>query len=270
MTSGDPSTPYDIPSTSYSIQADNLATTPPPYTSVSFAVSPTEWNYEPTDFQESPSIPSVSSSFASGNLNSYVQDHYDTDFQLPSPGSSLSYIPDITALHSQQTPHNDDLNTENETILIAQEVKIPKKRVTFNKQVRVRVIPRIYETEDKPLKSVHGEKTSLLDPSKRLFKFTMVLFLCFLTFGSSFCYDIPAALQTSLMWRFTINEDSGTVCFGWNRMCVLCSFSSVQSYCCIFGYVGRLQNIIHKRWRGENGNGREENSPQIQKKSNYS
>uniref|UniRef100_A0A3B3Y1W3 Uncharacterized protein n=1 Tax=Poecilia mexicana TaxID=48701 RepID=A0A3B3Y1W3_9TELE len=43
---------------------------------------------------------------------------------------------------------------------------------------------------------------AICDPSHVLHRVVVLIFMCFLGFGSYFCYDNPAALQTQVIQRF--------------------------------------------------------------------
>eukprot|EP01113_Clastostelium_recurvatum_P031082 TRINITY_DN3848_c0_g1_i2.p1 TRINITY_DN3848_c0_g1~~TRINITY_DN3848_c0_g1_i2.p1 ORF type:complete len:745 (+),score=158.27 TRINITY_DN3848_c0_g1_i2:30-2264(+) len=87
----------------------------------------------------------------------------------------------------------------------------PRKRVRFNKSVRVRVVPRWYDARETSKSLQQGPKepsflSTLMDPHQRSFKNIMLLFICLQTAGYAFVYDIPAIIQNRLMDIFQIHE----------------------------------------------------------------
>uniref|UniRef100_A0A3Q1JZF7 Lysosomal dipeptide transporter MFSD1 n=1 Tax=Anabas testudineus TaxID=64144 RepID=A0A3Q1JZF7_ANATE len=86
--------------------------------------------------------------------------------------------------------------------------------------------------EDEPLP---GGKTSrgpgrplpaICDPNHLLHRVVVLLFMCFLGFGSYFCYDNPAALQTQVLQDLNLNTASFMQLYAWYSWpnVILCFF----------------------------------------------
>ncbi|XP_069562388.1 lysosomal dipeptide transporter MFSD1 isoform X2 [Brachyistius frenatus] len=67
---------------------------------------------------------------------------------------------------------------------------------------------------------------AICDPSHLLHRVVILVFMCFLGFGSYFCYDNPAALQTQLIQDLKLNTETFMQLYAWYSWpnVVLCFF----------------------------------------------
>uniref|UniRef100_A0A672MFS1 Lysosomal dipeptide transporter MFSD1 n=1 Tax=Sinocyclocheilus grahami TaxID=75366 RepID=A0A672MFS1_SINGR len=64
-------------------------------------------------------------------------------------------------------------------------------------------------------RSVSRHLSPLCDPTHLLHRILVLLFMCFLGFGSYFCYDNPAALQTQFIQDMSLNTASFMLLYAW-------------------------------------------------------
>ncbi|CDQ98763.1 unnamed protein product [Oncorhynchus mykiss] len=57
--------------------------------------------------------------------------------------------------------------------------------------------------------------SALCDPRQLLHRIFVLLFMCFLGFGSYFCYDNPAALQTQVIQDMKLNTSMFMQLYAW-------------------------------------------------------
>ncbi|KAF3692695.1 Major facilitator superfamily domain-containing protein 1 [Channa argus] len=78
------------------------------------------------------------------------------------------------------------------------------------------------QTPDKPSRPM----LAICDPSHLLHRVVVLVFMCFLGFGSYFCYDNPAALQTQVIQDLNLNTASFMQLYAWYSWpnVVLCFF----------------------------------------------
>lgn len=71
-----------------------------------------------------------------------------------------------------------------------------------------------------------GALPALCDPSRLAHRLVVLLLMCFLGFGSYFCYDNPAALQTQVKRDMQVNTTKFMLLYAWYSWpnVVLCFF----------------------------------------------
>uniref|UniRef100_A0A671LLF9 Lysosomal dipeptide transporter MFSD1 n=1 Tax=Sinocyclocheilus anshuiensis TaxID=1608454 RepID=A0A671LLF9_9TELE len=69
--------------------------------------------------------------------------------------------------------------------------------------------------EDEEDEGVSRHLSPLCDPTHLLHRILVLLFMCFLGFGSYFCYDNPAALQTQVIQDMSLNTASFMQLYAW-------------------------------------------------------
>jgi len=63
--------------------------------------------------------------------------------------------------------------------------------------------------------AVPGALPALCDPSRLAHRLLVLLLMCFLGFGSYFCYDNPAALQTQVKRDMQVNTTKFMLLYAW-------------------------------------------------------
>ncbi|KTG46458.1 hypothetical protein cypCar_00012710 [Cyprinus carpio] len=69
--------------------------------------------------------------------------------------------------------------------------------------------------DDEDDEDVSRHLSPLCDPTHLLHRILVLLFMCFLGFGSYFCYDNPAALQTQVIQDMSLNTASFMQLYSW-------------------------------------------------------
>uniref|UniRef100_A0A673G7N0 Lysosomal dipeptide transporter MFSD1 n=1 Tax=Sinocyclocheilus rhinocerous TaxID=307959 RepID=A0A673G7N0_9TELE len=69
--------------------------------------------------------------------------------------------------------------------------------------------------EDEDDEGVSRHLSPLCDPTHLLHRILVLVFMCFLGFGSYFCYDNPAALQTQVIQDMSLNTASFMQLYAW-------------------------------------------------------
>ncbi|XP_072111550.1 lysosomal dipeptide transporter MFSD1 isoform X2 [Mobula birostris] len=69
--------------------------------------------------------------------------------------------------------------------------------------------------DDKPVSCCGRVASALCDPQRGLHRFVVLALMCFLGFGSYFCYDNPAALQTQVMNDMHVNTFKFMELYAW-------------------------------------------------------
>ncbi|XP_033616610.1 major facilitator superfamily domain-containing protein 1-like [Fukomys damarensis] len=57
--------------------------------------------------------------------------------------------------------------------------------------------------------------SALRDPTRLAHRLLVLLLMCFFGFGSYFCSDNPAALQTQILWDMQVNTTKFMVLYAW-------------------------------------------------------
>uniref|UniRef100_A0A673H6M9 Lysosomal dipeptide transporter MFSD1 n=1 Tax=Sinocyclocheilus rhinocerous TaxID=307959 RepID=A0A673H6M9_9TELE len=73
----------------------------------------------------------------------------------------------------------------------------------------------LLDEEDEDDEGVSRHLSPLCDPTHLLHRILVLLFMCFLGFGSYFCYDNPAALQTQVIQDMSLNTASFMQLYAW-------------------------------------------------------
>uniref|UniRef100_A0A672M9Q2 Lysosomal dipeptide transporter MFSD1 n=1 Tax=Sinocyclocheilus grahami TaxID=75366 RepID=A0A672M9Q2_SINGR len=71
------------------------------------------------------------------------------------------------------------------------------------------------DEEEEEDEGVSRHLSPLCDPTHLLHRILVLLFMCFLGFGSYFCYDNPAALQTQFIQDMSLNTASFMLLYAW-------------------------------------------------------
>ena len=86
-----------------------------------------------------------------------------------------------------------------------------------------------------------GALPALCDPSRLAHRLLVLLLMCFLGFGSCFCYDNPAALQTQVKRDMQVNTTKFMMLYAWYSWpnVVFCSFGGFFDRLHIWNTMGR-------------------------------
>uniref|UniRef100_A0A8C2G5J4 Lysosomal dipeptide transporter MFSD1 n=1 Tax=Cyprinus carpio TaxID=7962 RepID=A0A8C2G5J4_CYPCA len=115
--------------------------------------------------------------------------------------------------------------------------------------------------DDEDDEDVSRHLSPLCDPTHLLHRILVLLFMCFLGFGSYFCYDNPAALQTQVIQDMSLNTASFMQLYSWYSwpnvfLCFLFGFlldrvfgirlgTIIFSLFVLVGQVGTTQGHTH-------------------------